>query len=92
MHGQKSTDSFIFVLYHRLLSQLSKLHSANAQSSYETEYIAIKKIAKKSFYVTRFLACLSFLLCCRFVNLRAENKEAILRTKNPKSFQKIKHT
>lgn len=74
-----------------LLSHQSKLQSNFALSSYKAKYMATTKAGKEALWVAQFLACLGFRLFNQPIDLYADNKGAILLTKNPKFHQKTKH-
>ena len=84
INGQKSTGGYIFMLFGRPLSHLSKVQSIVVLLSCKAEYIATTKAGKKALWVVQFLAYPGFRLPNQPVNLRANNKGAISRTKNPK--------
>lgn len=87
----KSISIYIFILFSRLLSDLSKLQNIVALSLCKEKYMVTIKAAKKVLWVAQFLTFLRFCLFCQSVNLHVDNKEAISSIKNLEFHQKIKY-
>lgn len=82
----KSTSGFIFMLSGKLLSYQSKLESTGALLSCQVKYIATTEAEKKALWDAQFLTYFGFCLPSQLVDLCANNKEAILLTKNPEFY------
>ncbi len=89
--SRKSTCGYIYMLSNGFLSHQSKLHSTVALSLTEAEYIATIEAGKEALWILRFLTSLRFWLHNQPVDLRLDNKKAILLTKNPEFNRKTKH-
>ncbi len=89
--GRKSIGSCIFMLSGGLLSHQLKLQNIITLSLCKAEYMAITETGKEALWIARFLACLGFRLPSQPVDLRADNKGAILLTENPEFHWKMKN-
>lgn len=86
IHSQKSINSYIFIVFSRLLFHQLKFLSIVILLLIKTKYIAIIKAKKKALYITQFLTYPVFCLSSKFVNLFINNNRVILLTKNFKFY------
>lgn len=75
----------------RLLYYQLKLQSIVALSLTKVEYMTITEVRKEALWVAQFLAYLDFCLPKQPVDLRIDNKRAILLIENSKFYRKTKH-
>lgn len=86
----KSTSAYIFFLASGPISYKSKLQSIIAQSTTESEYVAISAAAKEAIYIISLIKELGFYNQNKFP-LYTDNNGALLLANNPIFHERTKH-
>ena len=88
--GRKSTGGYVFILAGAPIFHQSKQQAVVALSSTEAEYMAITEAGKEALWCSRFLSMLGY-GDGGPVDLRVDNKGAIVLTENPEFHRTTKH-
>ena len=83
---RRSTGGYTLLLSGGPVSHQSKQQMTVALSSTEAEYMATTEARKKALWIAQFLATLGYRLPGHPVNLRTDNRGAILLTANPEFY------
>ncbi len=89
--GRRSTGGYTFLLSGGPVSHQSKQQATVPLFSTEAEYITTTEAGKEALWIAQFLAALGYRLPGHLVNLKADNRGAIMLTANPEFHRWTKH-
>ncbi|GKE04629.1 hypothetical protein Tco_1396647 [Tanacetum coccineum] len=89
LDGSKSTTGYVFTLFGRIVSWISKLQSVVAMSTTEAEYIAAAQASKEAVWLKMLLEELGHEQ--EKITLFCDNQSALYLARNPAFHSKTKH-